>query len=572
VRQGLYLVAVRRFGDLTPGPWLRQEPPPLRERRGGTALSPAKGRGVRSAAGVRARPRTTRQRTLPARSAPLDGAPPTWYTDSLMDETPEQSRGPSLAEAASLRSTRDLTTGSIPRHLLAFSLPMLAGTALQAAYSFVNALWVGNKLGKDAMAAITVSFPVLFVLLAIAGGLTMGANVLVAQHFGAKDHEGVRRVVRNSNALVLMVGLVFVIAGHNAAERILVLMNTPPEVLGLATGYLRIFLWSMPSMFAVFLIASQLRGTGDAKTPLYFQIVGVTVTAILDPILMFGWFGAPALGLNGTAVAAVITQAGATVALAWYVVARRHIIAPDIRNMRPDRETTALILKIGVPSMLQQALASLGIAFMTGIVNRFGADAAAAFGAAGRIDQLAFMPAMTIGAAVSTLSGQNIGARHFHRVREIFRWALFMGCGITLLATVTALIAPEHAIRLFVKDANVIAIGAGYLRIMGPGYILFAVMFVGNGIANGAGHTFISTLTTLVGLWFVRVPLAQYLTTVTGRVDGVWWAMLAGFVAGVAISVGYYYSGLWRKPIGRRDTMPVPAQLAAEVACEVGAE
>ena len=399
------------------------------------------------------------------------------------------------------------------------------------------------------MAAITVSFPVFFILMAVAIGLTMAANILTSQSYGAKDWAQLRRVVRNSVVLTGVIGLLCTIVGHLLAEPLLRIMNTPPEVLPLAVGYLRIFVWSMPFMFFMFLMASLLRGVGDSKTPLYFQSIALGLTAVLDPLLMFGWLGFPKMGLNGTAVATIITNAGAMAAILVYLHRKRHIVAPDWLHLGMDKATSWLMLKIGVPSMVQQGLVSVGILVVIGLVNAYGENGAAAAGIAMRIDQLAFMPAMTIGMAVSTLTGQNIGAGRYHRVHEVFRWGMILSCGITLLASLVVVAIPRILLKAFIQDETVIALGVQYLRIVGAGYVLFAVMFVSNGVINGAGHTFMTTLVTLVMLWGVRVPLAAYLSKSMHRLEGIWYAILISFVVGSAISLAYYFSGRWKRPV-----------------------
>lgn len=441
---------------------------------------------------------------------------------------------------------------------------MLAGNVLHMAYTFINAAWVGNGLGKTAMAAITVSFPVVFVLVAVASGLTMAANILVSQAYGAKDFSHLRRVVQNASVLTLAASLVCAGIGFFSAELLLRSINTPPEVLPMAVSYLRIFLWTMPFAFGSFLISAILRGVGDSKTPLYFTAASLALTAVLDPLLMFGWLGFPKMGLNGTAVATIIATAGSVFALLFYLRRRQHIAAPDFSNLRLDWATSWLTLRIGVPSMFQQALVSIGMLVVTSLVNGFGENGMAAFGTAQRIDHLAFMPAMTIGMAVSTLAGQNIGATHYHRVHDVFKWGLVLGGGITLTATLLCVSIPGLMLRLFIQDAEVIALGIRYLRIVGFGYVLFAILFVSNGVINGAGHTLITTVFTLISLWLVRVPLAAYLSGRMHSLDGIWWALVISFGVGAAVSVTYYYSGRWKRPVTRKP--PVEALAQPEVA------
>lgn len=452
---------------------------------------------------------------------------------------------------------RDLTIGSIPRHLIAFAWPMLGGNLLQTAYSIINAMWVGKGFGVNAMAAVTVSMPVFFILMAVALGLTMASGILVSHACGAKDWKQLTLVVHNSLLLTIVISILCVVIGHYAAGPMLSSIHTDRDVLPMAISYLRIFLWTIPFMFGMFLISSLLRGTGDSTTPLIFQGVSLLMTGILDPALMFGWIGFPRMGLNGTAVATIVSQAAALLALIIYIRHKKHIVSPEFRHMRIDIPTTMLTMKIGIPSMAQQALISMGMLVITGIVNKFGKDGTAAYGVAMRIDQLAFMPSMAIGMAASTIAAQNIGAGLYPRVNEVFRWAMIIGCGITAVASAAALIFPHWLLHWFIDDAVVVDLGMQYLRIVAAGYILFAIMFVTNGVINGAGHTFITTVISLIGIWLVRFPLAEYLSIRMNSLQGIWYAVVIGFLVGTILSLAYYISGRWKKPVtGRFGTKP----------------
>jgi Na+-driven multidrug efflux pump len=170
---------------------------------------------------------------------------------------------------------------------------------------------------------------------------------------------------------------------------------------------------------------------------------------------------------------------------------------------------------------------------------------------------VAFLPAMTMGMAASTLAGQNIGARAYGRVQETFRWAVLLSGGIAATITVVALLVPGVLLRAFTTDPEVLAIGAAYLRIVSFTYILYAIMFASNGIINGAGHTLATTVTSVIALLFVRVPLAGFLAATLGTVTGIWYAMLASVGVGMLLSLGYYFSGRWRRPVVR--TIPAAA-------------
>jgi putative MATE family efflux protein len=480
--------------------------------------------------------------------------------DQTQDNSPDKPKS---------RFGRDLTTGSIPRHLVAFALPMLAGSALQTAYSFVNYIWVGQCLGPTSQAALMVSFPVVFVMIALGIGLTMATNILISQYWGARDMAAVRRVVHSSSVLIYALGVLFLVVGEVLAPAILRAMATPPEVLAAAIQYMRIVLLTLPLMFGLFLVRNMLQGIGDSTTPLYFQSGALLLNALLDPVLMFGWLGMPKLGLCGTAYASVIAQGLALVCLSVYLRKRNNPVAPAMGLSGFDWHTAWLTIQIGIPSAVQQALVAVGIVFVTGIVNGFGVTTMAAFGTASRVDQLAFMPAMTFSMAAATLAGQNIGAQRFGRIRQILFWGCLLSGGSTLLISLLVVSLPRLLLRIFTPDEAVIRLGIDYLRIVGGCYVFFAIMFISNGIINGSGHTLVTTVISVISLWVVRVPLAYWLSHRTGSVNSVGYAMALSFAVSMVASMAYYATGRWRRPVvKRRPSTAMPETVLVEETSE----
>ncbi len=428
---------------------------------------------------------------------------------------------------------------------------MLAGSAIQTGYSFVNAIWVGKFLGAQALAAITVSMPVIFVTISAAAGLTLATNILVSQHFGARDFRRLKEVVQTSAVLVGGFAGLLLAIGFIIAERLLSMMNTPADIFPTASSYLHIILWTLPLSFGIFLLGAMLRGIGDSKTPVYFQASALVLNAVLDPLLIFGLAGFPRLGLNGTAYASIIAQVGAVIALMAYIPRRRPLVMPDLRRPRIDRPTALLLVRIGFPAMIQQSVVSVSMLVIVSLVSRFGSVADAAFGAGLRIDGVAFLPAITFGMAASTLAGQNIGAGEYGRVRQVFWWALALSGGISAVIAAFAVGMPGVILRAFLNEPQVIKIGATYLRIVGFTYVLYAVLFVSNGVINGAGHTLATTLISMTALWGIRIPLAMILPRYVGDERGIWIAMLSSVACGTVLSVAYYASGRWKSSVVR---------------------
>lgn len=446
---------------------------------------------------------------------------------------------------------KNLTVGSIPRHLLAFSVPMLIGNLLQTGYSIINTIWVGNTVGENGVGAIAVSFQIVFLLIALSSGATMATTILVSQYYGAKDYEGVERVVNNSFSIALILGTLLTVSGICATDFLLKLMNTPASIFGIASGYLKISLAGYLLMYLGFLIPSILRGIGDTMTPLSFMAIGIAINAVLDPLLIIGVGPFPKLGLNGAAYASLIAQGISLVIALIYLNRKNHFVAINPKKLALDRHMTLLIFKIGFPSMIQQSLVSISSFFITSFVNDFGAPATAAFGAGGRVDSVAFMPAMSLGMAVSALTGQNLGANKPERIKEIFKWGVIMTSAITLVISLFAVSIPHFILFMFGfgKDPVSLAMGVNYLRIVGGSYILFAIMFIANGVINGAGHTMSTMVFSLVSLWAVRVPLAIGLSRSSLGLTGIWIAMVVSFAVTTAVSLVYYYSGKWKKAV-----------------------
>lgn len=447
---------------------------------------------------------------------------------------------------------KDLTVGSIPRHLLTFSIPMLIGNLIQVGYGIVNTIWVGNIVGKDGVGATTVSFQIIFILMAVAAGATIATTIMVSQYYGAKDYNMVEKVVNNSFSVTLILGTVLTIVGIAVSDSILRLMNTPPEVFQIASNYLKITLAGFIPMYLGMLITSILRGIGDTMTPLAFMSIGIGLNAVLDPFLIIGIWPFPRLGLDGAAIASLIAQIVALIIGLVYLNRKGHMLAMDPKKFLLDKHITLMIFKIGFPSIIQQSLISIGSAVIITFVNAFGSAAIDAYGAATRIDNIAFMPAMSLSMAASALTGQNLGAQKPERVKDIFKWGIIMTSVITVAISLLAVSIPRLLLSMFglSGDVEVMNIGVAYLRIVGATYILFAIMFISNGIINGAGHTMITMFFSLFSIWIIRVSLAFVLSKYTKLgLTGIWIAIITSFAVVMTISLIYYFSGRWKKAV-----------------------
>lgn len=438
---------------------------------------------------------------------------------------------------------RTLTEGREGKVIFSFALPMLIGNVFQQLYNLTDAWVVGQFVGKEALAAVGSSFSIIFLLVALIMGATMGSGIMVSQFFGAGDRERVRRTLSTTYLYVFFASLAVTVIGLFASRPLLVLLRTPADILPQAATYLQIMFAGIILSFGYNAFSAVLRALGDSRTPLYFLIVAVLTNVGLDLLFVavFRW------GVAGAAWATIISQ-GIAFAASWVYMQRsgHELLRIDLRRMVFDRRLFGQSMRVGLPSAAQQSLVAMGFMALQRIVNGFGTDAVAAYTAAGRLDSFAGMPAMNFSMALITFVGQNLGAGKPERVRKGFIATLLMSGAIALTTTIVMVFFKQPLIRLFNSDPSVVAIGSRYLLIVGSFYLLFSTMFIAGSVPRGAGDTVFPMIVTLLSLWVVRIPVSILLSRSLGT-DGVWWSMPIAWALGAALNVGYYFTGRWRK-------------------------
>lgn len=439
--------------------------------------------------------------------------------------------------------SRDLTTGNESVKIVAFVLPMLLGNIFQQFYNMVDSFVVGRFVGTQALAAVGTSFPVIFLLLSLVMGVTMGASIVISQYFGAKNHAKVRASVDTAYIFLFWASIALTVIGMILAGPILKLLGVPADIFPDAKTYLQIIFAGMITTFGYNAISGVLRGIGDSRTPLYLLIVSTILNIILDLtfVVAFGW------GVAGVAWATVISQAVSFIGGIMYVNRTNEYLALDIKKLKFDREIFAVQLKLGLPNGLQQTLVSIGMMAMTRIVNGFGPVVMAGFAAAGRLDSFAMMPAMNLSQAITTFTGQNIGAGKVERVKRGHRAAMLMNLGISGATSLLMVVAGPALVGIFTTDVAVIEAGSKYLTIVGLFYLLFGIMFINNGVVRGAGEPYVPMASTLLALYVVRIPCAILFSGPLGMgAEGIWWSIPAGWAMGCVFSSWYYLSGKWK--------------------------
>ena len=452
---------------------------------------------------------------------------------------------------------KDLTEGNVFKHILKFFIPMLLGSVFQQLYNVVDSLIVGNFLGNSSLAAVGASFPVLFVLISMIIGLTMGMSVVISQYYGAKDMPRVKKAIDSMIIFVIVSGFVVGLIGYFFAEKIFILLNFPQEVIHEASKYFKILISGVIFMFGYNGVSAILRGLGDSKTPLYFLIVTTVLNIILDLVfvLNFGW------GIAGVAWATVISQAVSVFGLIFWLNKKHHFIKIKLNDLEFDREIFSKSVKIGAPAGVQQTIVGLSATALTSVVGGFGTETVAGFAVAIRIDSFAMMPAMNVSIALTNFVGQNIGAGKIQRIKKGFKSALALSCGISFIMGLIFLTLSRPLVAFFTPDPAVQLVGSQFLRTCSMFYVFVSAMFMTNGVLRGAGDAMAPMLNTIVALWAVRIPVAIIMAKGWSGFSflgidihgweglgsrGIWWGAPISWVVGFILAYSYYRRGKWK--------------------------
>jgi putative MATE family efflux protein len=461
----------------------------------------------------------------------------------------------------------DLTQGPIASTLLAFSLPTLGSNALQSLNASVNAVWVGRFLGEAPLTAATNANMVLFLLMAAVFGVVMATGIMVGHSMGARDLAQAKKVVGSSAVFLVLLSLATAAIGALAAEPILRLMSTPADAMPHAVRYLRIVFYATPAVFFYIYVAMTLRGAGDARTPFIFMFVSVALDIALNPLLIFGVGPLPRLGIGGAGLAMLISQSVTLLAMLVLLYRRKHFLCirrGELHYLRMDLAIVKVLIVRGLPMGLQMLIVSSSMLAMLGLINHYGTETTAAFGAAMQLWTYLQMPAFAVGSAVTIMAAQNIGARRWDRVAQ----TTTAGLGITALmigVLVAIVYVFNHAIvGVFLPGGSgAVEIAAHVNRIVLWSFILFGGTLVLTGVVRSTGAV-IGPLAILFGsLWLTRIPFAYALAPVWGE-DAIWWSFPLGSIVALALGWLYYRYGSWR----RLDVMGRQAGAATAAAAE----
>ncbi|NLK99817.1 MAG: MATE family efflux transporter [Clostridiales bacterium] len=441
----------------------------------------------------------------------------------------------------SRKITRDMTEGSPVKLILGFSGPMLIGNIFQQLYNMVDSIVVGKFVDKNALAAVGATSSSIFLIFGLTFGLSAGISIVISQYFGAGDHDKVKRSIATSAYIIFVAAIIMGIVGYLASRPFLELLGTPQEIIDQSESYMKICFLGILGTALYNGIAAILRALGDAVTPLIFLIVASILNVILDLIfvIVFGW------GVPGVAIATIISQFVSGIGCIIYAYNKISLLRIPIKDFKPDREILSKCIRLGIPVALQNSFVSISMMALQFVINGFQATIIAAYTVVNRIEQLVMQPSMSLGAAVASFTGQNIGAGKIDRAKKGMKSSVIIILAFSLFMLPVMYFGGEYIMRLFTKkeDIDVVRRGVEGIRITSLFYSFLGLIFVSRNFLSGAGDIKVPMVMGLIEV-VVRVAVSIYLSQIIGFRGIFWSSALTWCVTGLFGSVRVL-SGKW---------------------------
>lgn len=441
---------------------------------------------------------------------------------------------------------QNLLHGSVPRQLLAFSLPFLGANVLQSVYSVVDMIIVGQFVGSAGLSGVSVGSQITSLFTSVGWGLTMGGQMMLAQYKGAGDEKAQKESIGTMMTFMLLLGICLTIPCLIFAKPLLGLLNTPQESMKDAYWYFIICSLGIVFIFGYNAVCSVLRGLGDSKRPMYFVAVASVTNIVLDLLFVGGFHW----GAGGAAAATILSQAISFISAYIYLYLKKENFVFDFKpkSFRIVGQRLRTMLKVGIPFALQFSMLMISMLFVVALINGYGVSASAGYGVGGKVDNFATLPVYAFASAAATMAGQNIGARQPERAKSVIHWCVLMSFLCEIVIFVLVQLFASQIISIFNSEPEVIAVGVKYLRFMAFGYLAHCALDGYQSMANAVGFSMLAFISCTIDGLVVRIPLAILFGSVLNMgLNGVFLACVcAPFVAGLICTV-YFYSGIWRK-------------------------
>lgn len=434
-----------------------------------------------------------------------------------------------------------MTEGPIWRKILFFSIPLILGNLFQQLYNTVDSIIVGNYIGSEALAAVGSSGSIINLLIGFCIGASAGAGVVISQFFGARDKEGVRKAVHTTIAIAIGAGIILTAAGILLAPVILRAMGTPGEVFGQAVTYLQVYFGGILFSVIYNMSAGILNAVGNSKRSLLYLMIAAISNIFLDLLFVV----ALKMGIVGAALATDISQLISCIFIMLFLTRSQEVYHVKIRDIRLYDHLFSKIVKIGLPTGIQNIVISFSNVIVQSSVNSFGAVAMAGFAAYIKIDGFNILPVLSFSMAATTFAGQNIGAGQYHRVRKGMFVSVGMGILYTVMTGILLLIFAPQVIGVFTNNQDVVAYGVYIMKFFCPFYWILAILQVASGTIRGTGKTLQTMLIFLLSLCIFRVLWIWGALAVSHEIFRVMVAYPLSWVVGALLILLYAWKGKW---------------------------
>ncbi len=445
---------------------------------------------------------------------------------------------------------RDMTEGRPWKRIVEFAIPMLLGNVAQQFYNTADSIIVGRYVGDNALAAVGSAGPVLMLLLVLFMGISTGTGIMVSQYFGAKDREKLSRTIGVCITLTAIASLIIMVVGPLVTRPLLTLLNTPDSIIDWCQDYLIIFFVGSFGFSYYNILSGILRGLGDSVSALIFLLVSTALNVILDIWFVVGF----KMGVPGVALATVIAQVISAILCFLKLMQMRDTFDLNLKMLKPVKEYSLEIIRLGLPSGLTQAIFSFAMIAVQSLTNSFGEMVIACNVIVMRVDGFAMMPNFTFGNAMTTFAGQNIGAKKLDRVVKGTRDGMKIAVGVSTIITIIILIFGRYLMSIFTDTVELVDLSMYMMRILAVGYIAMAVTQTLSGVMRGAGDTITPMWISIITTILLRVPVAYtiaYFTRSaaypTGRPEATFISLLVSWVCGAIITTIFFKKGNWRK-------------------------
>ena len=439
------------------------------------------------------------------------------------------------------KNTVLMTEGGIFKNLLFFAAPLILGNLLQQMYNAVDSIIVGNYVGSNALAAVGAGASLIYLLIAFSLGASVGAGVIVSQYLGAKDKEGVHKAVHTAMTISIILGLILTAGGILFSRKLLVMMNTPAEILDDAACYLRIYSYGLIFNVVYNMAAGILNAAGNSRRSLMYLAAAAVVNIFMDLLLIAGL----KIGVAGAAIATNFSQAISCILALWFLFRVPADYRISLKSLRIHKAMALRIIQIGLPTGIQNMVISFSNILIQASINQYGATAVAGFSAYLKIDGFNILPVLSFSMAITTFIGQNYGAGKYDRMKKGMWVTLFMGIVYTVLTGILLLTFSGQIMRLFSEDVGVITYGQTAMRYFCPFYWILAILHSLAGTVRGTGKSIPPMVVLLVSLCLFRIVWIQLVLPYYTSIEGIFILYPISWLVGAVLMILYTWKGKW---------------------------